>query len=343
MGRRLLIALMILILLIATAGYWLLSSDLPEPELSGEFQQHQLSHDGHERHYGLYLPASLTDPAPLVILLHGSMGSGEEIRRQSQFGFDRLGDEQGFVTAYPDGFEEHWNDCRKTATYSAREQDMDDLGFLQALVAELAERGQVDPQRVYLVGYSNGGHLAFRAAMESPDWVQAIAAISANFPARDNYDCARGEQPMATVLINGTDDPINPHEGGQVTLFGFGDRGDVLPSYGTLAYLSDPGPGAITPLDPATASQQIRGKALIERWQSEGRPLLELVTIDGGGHTLPGRYGRMPRLLGSTNQDIDTAEQVWAFFQDVNSGWETPSQRRLNDAFLCGLSVLCER
>ncbi|TVP57675.1 MAG: polyhydroxybutyrate depolymerase [Halomonadaceae bacterium] len=317
MGRRLMLVLLILILLFAAGGYWFLSSDTPEPQLKGEFQQRQLSHDGYHRQYGVYLPASLADPAPLVILLHGSMGDGEEIRRQSQFGFDRLGDEQGFITAYPDGFEGHWNDCRKAARYSAREKNLDDLGFLQALVAELAEEGLADSQQVYLAGFSNGGHLAFRAAMESPDWVQAIAAISANLPARDNNDCTTGEQPMATLLINGTDDPINPYEGGQVTLFGFGDRGDVLPSYGTLAYFGDPGPGAITPLNPANARQQVQGQALIERWQGQDAPLLELVTLNGGGHTLPSRYGRMPRLLGTTNADIETADQVWGFFQAV--------------------------
>lgn len=319
MGRRLLIVLLILIVLMGAAGYWLLSGKVVEPRLSGSYSEKVIRHGGLERHYGLYRPQVQQAPAPLVIVLHGSMGDGPGIRCQSQFGFDRLADREGFVAVYPDGFEGHWNDCRKAADYSAREQGIDDLAFLESLVAKLVKEARVDADRVYLVGYSNGGHLAFRSAMESPHWVRGIAAIAANLPARDNNACEPGGQPMATLLINGTEDPINPYDGGQVTLFGFGDRGDVRPSYATLAYFADPGEGPITPLDPAHVTKKQQGQALIERWQAPGQPLVELVTLKGGGHTLPVHEGHMPRILGATNHDIDTAEQVWAFFEALNN------------------------
>ncbi|MDX1588753.1 MAG: PHB depolymerase family esterase [Oleiphilaceae bacterium] len=319
MGRRLFAVLSVALLAIGAGLYWLLSSHVVTPPLTGDFTRGLIRHDDKDRRYGVYQPQVQLAPAPLIMVLHGSMGDGDEIRQQSQFGFDRLADREGFVTVYPDGFESHWNDCRKAADYSAREQGVDDLGFLQTLVEKLVEERRVDPGRVYLVGYSNGGHLAFRAAMETPHWMQGIAAIAANLPARDNNACEHGDQPMATLLINGTEDPINPYEGGQVTLFGFGDRGDVLPSTATLAYFADPGPGPITPLDPDHLSRQQRGQALIERWQLPGKPLLELVTLQGGGHTVPVAEGRMPRLLGTTSHDIDTAEQAWRFFRDARA------------------------
>ncbi|WP_252406503.1 hypothetical protein, partial [Acinetobacter pittii] len=75
----------------------------------------------------------------MLVVLHGSRGDGAQMRRISGYGFDRLAAQEGFLVAYPDGFEGHWNDCRKAASYSARLRDVDDVAFLRALVARLAQ------------------------------------------------------------------------------------------------------------------------------------------------------------------------------------------------------------
>ena len=108
------------------------------------------------------------------------------------------------------GFEGHWNDCRKAASYSARLRDVDDVAFLRALVARLAQEYRVDPQRVYVAGYSNGGQMAFRLAAEAPGLPAAIAAVAASLPTTGNDACRPVERPTAALLINGTRDPINP-------------------------------------------------------------------------------------------------------------------------------------
>ena len=79
-----------------------------------------------ERTYGYYLPPNLPPGAPLVFVFHGSQQNGERMREAAGYGFDLLADAHGFAVIYPDGYEEHWNDCRRAASYSARKLNIDD-------------------------------------------------------------------------------------------------------------------------------------------------------------------------------------------------------------------------
>lgn len=223
---RTLILLLVLALL-AGAWWWLQDEALRVPALAGHSEDSSLKVAGLRRHYLLYVPPGVSEGAPLLVVLHGSRGDGAQMRRISGYGFDRLAAQEGFLVAYPDGFEGHWNDCRKAASYSARLRDVDDVAFLRALVARLAQEYRVDSQRVYVAGYSNGGQMAFRLAAEAPGLPAAIAAVAASLPTTENDACRPGERPTAALLINGTRDPINPYLGGKVSLFGFGDRGAV--------------------------------------------------------------------------------------------------------------------
>jgi polyhydroxybutyrate depolymerase len=82
------------------------------------------------------------------------------------------------------------------------------VSFVSALIDKLALTERIDPSRVFLAGYSGGGQLAFRFALERPERVAAIAAFSANLPTPDDLVClARGE-PVPALLINGTRDRI---------------------------------------------------------------------------------------------------------------------------------------
>lgn len=66
------------------------------------------------------------------------------------------------MVVYPDGYEGHFNDCRRVASFSARALNVDDVGFVRRITEQLVEEEQVDPERVYTIGFSNGGHMALR-------------------------------------------------------------------------------------------------------------------------------------------------------------------------------------
>jgi polyhydroxybutyrate depolymerase len=233
---------LVLLLIVGLVGvgamaWWFLSYDsMSAPELAGSLETGSLQHDGLERTWLAYLPSKSQQAMPLLIALHGSRGDGREMMLGSRYGFNILAEREGFIALYPDGFERHWNDCRAGADYTANTRDIDDVGFLQALIFRMVQEQGVDPSRVYVTGMSNGGHMAYRVGLEAPDLVAAIAPIAANLPLPQNLDCTLVEQGLSVLMINGTADPINPHEGGVVDIFGNTSRGSVLSSMETVQY-----------------------------------------------------------------------------------------------------------
>jgi polyhydroxybutyrate depolymerase len=303
-------------------GVWGLRMESPDaPSLPGTLVAGSLEHGGHTRTWHAYVPARpLTSPA-LVFVLHGSMGDWEQARGGYAYAFDELAERDGFLPIYPDGFERHWNDCRKAGPYAANAQDIDDVGFLAAVVDRFVSEHGADPQRVFATGISNGGQMALRLALEAPDRVRAVAPVVASLPAGPNLDCEPAGRPVSTLIMNGTADPMNPFEGGEVALYGvFGSRGAVLSSEDSIDYFRelagyDARPSEILALpdrDPGDGST-----VEVRRWRAPGRRSVDLYVIQNGGHNAPHPRVTLPRLLGPTNHDIVAAEEIWNFFANA--------------------------
>lgn len=73
--------------------------------------------------------------AALVLVLHGSNLDGAKMRQWMGYEFDELTDRLGLIILYPDGYKGNWNDCRRDATFPAKTENIDDVGFMGALVA----------------------------------------------------------------------------------------------------------------------------------------------------------------------------------------------------------------
>ncbi len=303
-------------LVLALLFYLLYAPAPPEPELSARPRSGTIKVGELERSYLLYAPARPAAAPALLVVFHGSMGSPGKIRVETGYGFDRLADRHGFVVAYPQGYEGHWNDCRKTADYEARRLDIDDAGFFETLVAQLRRRHKVDPARIFVAGLSNGGHFVFRLALEHPDLIAGAAVFGANLPTPDNNVCAARGPPPPIMLVNGTDDPINPYEGGKVTLFGFGNRGTVLSARESAAYFARSA-GATDPVTRILPRAPDDGTR-VERtaWQAPGgKEVVVLLSVHGGGHVVPQAAYRPPRLLGDVTRAIDGPFEAWDFFR----------------------------
>ncbi|HEY6879282.1 MAG TPA: PHB depolymerase family esterase [Polyangiales bacterium] len=305
-------------LLILLTGCNLLRAPKPElPKLSADILAGTLEVDQRTRSYQVYLPKQRPARAPLVILLHGSRMNGDGLRRATGYAFDRLADEQGFIVAYPDAYRGRWNDCRARGRYAARKLEIDDVKFIASLVETLREQG-VDPARVFLAGYSGGGQLAFRVALEHPERVAGIASFSANLPTDDNWACKVAGAPVPVLLINGTRDRINPYAGGRASVFGFASRGHVRSSRESAEFFARlAGTSAFT-LTQREASDQ----TWVEQWHAQGETEVMLLTVHGGGHVVPGPDAAFPRILGKVSRVLDGPREVWRFFA------RQPSTRR---------------
>ena len=117
---------------------------------------------------------------PLLIVLHGSGARGETIRNQS--GMDSVAESRHFLAAYPDGSGEifglstDWNagQCCGGPHFD----QVDDIAFLRAVIADVSARLPVDPRRIYIAGFSDGARMAYRAACDMASEITAIAAVS---------------------------------------------------------------------------------------------------------------------------------------------------------------------
>lgn len=156
------LGLLLIVLVLGAAWiYWGYSAVPDAPALSAKARTVTLLWNDREREYVEFIPANLPVKAPLIMVLHGSAMNGGMMRIASGYEFDRLADERGFAVVYPHGFMGHWNDCRNKAIFAAKRENVDDMGFLQALIDQMMQEHDIDPSRVFLVGYSNGGHMAF--------------------------------------------------------------------------------------------------------------------------------------------------------------------------------------
>jgi polyhydroxybutyrate depolymerase len=305
-----------------------------------------------QRQLLLFIPDHFSKPGPypVVLLLHGRMGSAAEV-----FGANHLtspmslwlkiADREGLLIAALDGApnpsgQRGWNDCRGDKTSNP---STDDVGFANAVVEALVKgistkqsgstllRG--DPHRVFVMGMSNGGLMAFRLAQQMRPHPAGIAVISASMPASTDSVCPLPTVATSVLLIAGDADPIMPYRGGPMKLFG-PPRGHVLGAEATAALWvalarhqpASAGGAAATPLEPLhpphKSTDPTRPELFV--YTPKGAPIqVELLRIIGGGHVEPSptqHYGPLyTRLVGPQNYDVESAALAWSFFSTLRN------------------------
>lgn len=288
--------------------------------VSGGAAAETLTHDGRDRSYILEAPRGLRLPAPAVFLLHGGSRSAEKVRRSTRFHED--GERLGFVTVYPDGVGNQWNDAREASAVRGNQggEDVDDVGFLVALARKLAADGIADPARIYATGTSNGGMMSFRLLCEAAGVFAAFAPVIASLPEKAEHSC-RPARPAPLLMINGTGDRLIPWEGGLVAPMFPGDRGRVLPVEQTLAIFRRLY-GCSAAEDSVTLHPGDFGIPLSITWYRgcSGGGEIGLYRFEGMGHRWPAAArrwigGRWNDLLGPAPEGFPAAEYIWAFFE----------------------------
>jgi polyhydroxybutyrate depolymerase len=270
-----------------------------------------------ERRTLVYIPRGYdrSRPTPLVVAFHGGGGNPENM--VSFCGLNAKADQAGFIVAYPYGTGRLPN---RLLTFNggnccgyAMEHAIDDVGFVRAMLDDLASIAKVDANRVYATGMSNGGIMAYRVASELADRFAAIAPVGGPM---GTLTCAPS-RPVAVMHFHGTADAQAPFNGGQ----GQGNPlTDVRPVFLSVQHSLDQWikangcdavPAAV-PL-PDIASD---GTSVLRKTWSGGKDGSEVVLIEitGGGHTWPGQEPRLDR-LGASTKDISANDLMWEFFE----------------------------
>jgi polyhydroxybutyrate depolymerase len=293
------------------------------PALKGRLQRGTLQTATADRRYLAYLPPDLAPGASLVLVFHPHGADGARMREITGFGFDRLADEHGFAVLYPDGLRGTWNEARREVWHPARRWQVDDIGFALELVRLFVESHDIDVRSVFAVGHSGGGQLVYRLALESPARFAGMAVVAAGLPTPDNLVSTPSGQPVPIMIINGTQDRLNPYNGGPVQLApGVAGHGEVHSADATARYFAGlSGPPGDPLVSPVPHSPDSPGTTVTRsEYAPPGRPRTVLYTVHGGGHVLPQRGGYTPpRYLGRTTRDIDAPEVIWDFFAGLRA------------------------
>ena len=308
---------MIVLLLIAILEH--ASLDLARAEnLRHGLASYKMLFQGQERTYFVYDPSSQTAKVakPVIFLLHG--GGGADPQKMAQrTGINSLADREGLLVVYPYGLDGQWNDGRgKTFRRADDNSNVDDVGFIAAILDRLIQSGSADPRRIYVVGLSNGGMMTYRLGIELGHRLTAIASVIANLPT--NLASQRPRRPLPVLIMNGTADPMMPWDGGSVRVLGR-EYGEVLSTAATVKYWVKAAGLVEQPETRRLKDRSLDDRSTVEvdvYRQPPGRPEVVLYRVVGGGHQLPGgRTPERPRLLGAKNMDINAMEEVWAFFK----------------------------
>jgi polyhydroxybutyrate depolymerase len=314
--RALIAVVALVVVLVALFAYFAYTPSSAAPRLSGALTKGTITVSGLTRTYSTYVPRDLAKGSPLVVVMHGAGENGARIRIETGYAFERLADEHGFAVVYPNAYEGYWDVCTVAGDISANGRNIDDVGFLVALAEKLIGEIGLDPGRVFAAGSSRGGFMAFRLALEAPSRFRAVAAVSANVPSPENFKCKPAGPGTPSVLImNGTDDPLVPFDGGSVSLLGlFYKLGKVRSSRESGQYFADL--NHITGA-PERNETPVAGGVRVEQvlWRNKSNVEVELVAIHGGGHGMPQPYRRHPRLLGPSPAEPNGPAMIWAFFE----------------------------
>ncbi len=260
-------------------------------------------------------PAAVTDgPRPLVVALHGAGGDGTGMAALT--GLATRGPSAGFVTVFPDGLDRVWNDGRTDAHVRSR-IGVDDVGFFGALIRQLSSDGVVDPSRVFVCGISNGAFLTNHLATVTALAGIGLVAGTATETGRRSND-APPVRPTPVTILSGTADPLVPYAGGPIGLRRRGRGGGPSErrgrrrgqSRGTVVGAERLATewAAVNGCSPTPTWRQVPVSAGdLTAWQASwtsaagDRPPVELIRIDGGGHTWPGGLPYLPeRFIGPT-------------------------------------------
>ena len=264
---------------------------------------------GVAREYLLHVPASYDgrQAVPLVLVFHG--GGGQDAGMERMSGMDAVADRDGFIVAYPQGLDRHWNDGRTDASKA------DDVAFIKTLVSDLEIRYRIDPRRVYASGISNGAFFSLRLACDLGGTFAAVAPVAGSLPVGFTPRCQGS--PVSVFMINGTADPLVLYNGGRVG-GGFINGGESIPVPQAAAAWASIDGCATTPNESALSSAAAPDGTTtqVASYHECARDAsVVLYTIDGGGHTWPDGPQYLPKaIIGPVSHDFNASETIWQFF-----------------------------
>ncbi len=271
-------------------------------------------HDNLERHYQIHIPKNYNkSKTPLVIYLHGGGGN---INAAYQDGLDKMSDKYNFILAIPEGTGEKklgnirasWNGGKwETGECCGK---ADDIGFILKMINEIKNNFNINDQKIYVTGISNGGLMANRVACELSDEITAIATIA---PTAIISDC-NPTKPISIMDIHGTADPVNPinKEEPNISVFNMPYKRmtpyQIIEKWKKINSCSN---------NKIIKEKNNNTKCIIYN-ECKNNSKVQLCIVKNMGHTYPNGSQYLPSsIIGPVSEDISFKE-IWEFFEASN-------------------------
>jgi len=304
----LLLILVFAFLTISEIRIWLAEKFILKYEKSASDSRRNVYFDSMRRSYLVHLPPDYNgeEAVPLMLVFHGAGGNAESARKMS--GMDDIADRENFIVVYPNGtglFSEYvlsWNAgecCNFVEPFG-----VDDVAFVRFLVIALNETYNINSEKIYAAGISNGGMMVYRMGCEDADLFAGMAVISSTMC----FDGCAPSGPVPLIVFHGLADTVIPYSGGMGT--------DFLTSFFELSH--KPVSDSVSfwaknnNCEPVPRKEK-EGIVYKEVYSNcEKNADVEFYTIENGGHVWPG--GAESWLLGSEPVDFPASETIWRFF-----------------------------
>lgn len=276
-----------------------------------------LQHGGHERAYLIHIPTGyrVGTPTPVVFAFHGG-GGNMEMQASDTYALVAKADSAGFIAVFPNGYSRlpggklaTWNAGACCAV--ARDEGMDDVGFVRAILTRLPTQVTVDPKRIFATGMSNGGMFSHRLACEMADTFRAIAPVAGT----DNTLQCTPSRPVSVLHIHARDDDHVLFNGGAGDA-AFKDSSKVtnfvsVPD--TIRHWVQRNRCTGNP----TRVLSVAGAYCDAYQDCADNAQVQLCVTETGGHSWPGGN---PTRIGKAqiSQAISANDVMWTFFQRVS-------------------------
>ena len=259
-----------------------------------------LMHDGNNREYALYIPASYDggQEVPLLFNFHG--GGGNIAEHISSADMRPIADTANFILVYPQAVPDPGNGGSTSWMHKAP-TTFDDVPFVEAMIDAIAAEYMIDNSRVYVCGYSLGGEFTYELACSLNNRIAAAGAVARTMQAETFNNCAP-QHPTGVLTILGTADFISDYNG--IT---FGGVQYYMSAAETHEYWVTANNCNANPTISTVPNTNTSDGSTVERYtwtDASGCTYVEHLKVIDGGHDWPGVFG---------NMDIDASQEIWNF------------------------------
>lgn len=277
--------------------------------------------DGRQREYIIHLPPNYRNTAKLPVLfgLHGGGGTYENTIKF--YNLNDLADKNGFLVIYPNAIGKSWTIPGFSTRAKGNDSTVDDVHFISVLMDTVVQHYKGDSTEIFTTGISRGGEFSLYLAYKLSSRIRAIAPVCANVP-KSVLKSYSFSHPTPVLLINGTDDPLIPYNGGFGKYLRTNEPGEGFDMSSTDDLIKK-----ITSLDSCNIKPVVTdmpdndpddGCTATKYQYNCGAVNVTLIKVINGGHTWAGGKQYLPKfIIGKVCRDFNAEDEIFNFFLSV--------------------------